>query len=205
MDQPQQPIPSKSGGSLKWLLIVLVIVIVLGGGYLLYAKYGGGTTPVASPSPVATVTASPIATVNPTASTSVPADWKTYTNETYGFSFKYPNDYQYEESINAAPEGPQAEFTLTIGKDSTTLRSAIHVRVYVESTTSNLNEPNGMESSSSIDTTVDGKTAKKYVAGDSTEYVVVNNNRRFEIGFMEASSEMQNNFSILLPTFQFTE
>lgn len=77
MDQPQpQPqMKPQSSGSLKWLLMVLVLVIVIGGSYLVYAKYGKGTTPTASPSPVATVKTSPITSaaviVSPAGSPSV--------------------------------------------------------------------------------------------------------------------------------------
>ncbi len=91
--QPSQP---AQGGALKWLLIVLVIIILLGGGYLVWAKYGGTSTGTATP------TASPSVAISPSASSNTPADWKTYTNDTYKFSFKYPNGYSIEESDNAS-------------------------------------------------------------------------------------------------------
>jgi len=87
--------PQGGSSTMKWLLIILVVIVVLGGGYWLYAKYGktSATTSTASPSPVAVLSISPSAAVSPSASSSVPADWKTYTNSTSGFSFKYPSEW----------------------------------------------------------------------------------------------------------------
>lgn len=45
-------------------------------------------------------TATP-ATTPTTTSTSATADWKTYTNSTYGFSFKYPKDWTVKESSDS--------------------------------------------------------------------------------------------------------
>lgn len=82
MNQPTAPGP-QGGGSMKWLIIILVLVIVLGGGYLVYAKYGKGTT---------TTTASPLPTVTSSASTSsTPTSSSTETYDHAGlFSFQYP-------------------------------------------------------------------------------------------------------------------
>lgn len=86
MNQSQQASAQPKGGSSKWLLTVLAVVVVLGGGYLLYAKYGKSTTTVStSPSPEKTST---------TPTTNETAGWKTYANDTYGFSFKYPKDWE---------------------------------------------------------------------------------------------------------------
>ena len=92
---------------MKWLLIILVIVIVLGGGYLVYAKYGKGTTTTASPSPISAVTSSPSATVSPSASASVPADWKTYTNDTYIYLIKYPGDWKVSSDKGTNSSAPK--------------------------------------------------------------------------------------------------
>lgn len=69
---PVSPAPQGGSSTMKWLLIILVIIIVLGGGYLLWVKYGKGT---------------PTATASPS---SVPAEWKTYTNTRVKYSFEYP-------------------------------------------------------------------------------------------------------------------
>lgn len=101
--QPSAPAPAPSGvegpqggsSTMKWLLIILVIIIVLGGGYLLYSKYGKGTSSTtASPSPTVTAKTSPStsAAVSPTASSSVPADWKTYTSS-LGYIISYPANW----------------------------------------------------------------------------------------------------------------
>lgn len=55
------------------------------------------TTPVATPTPI---TQQPIATTTPDPT----ADWKTYENKDYGFSFKYPRDWEYNVVSNKQVE-----------------------------------------------------------------------------------------------------
>lgn len=89
----QQSSSQPRGNSLKWLLIILAVVVVFGGSYLLYAKYGKSTnTATTTTSPTAT-TSTPTPTTTPTSTTEKTADWKTYNNDSYGISFKYPKDW----------------------------------------------------------------------------------------------------------------
>jgi hypothetical protein len=64
-----------------WLWVVFLIVIILAGGFFAwYYFYGPGKTTTAT-------TTTPVATDKT-------ADWKTYSNDTYLFSFKYPTDWE---------------------------------------------------------------------------------------------------------------
>ncbi|MDO8570435.1 MAG: PsbP-related protein [Candidatus Daviesbacteria bacterium] len=82
---------SESKGFAPILIIILIALAV--GGYLLYQKQ---VKPVATPQPVIQPTSVP--TISPSATDSAEtANWKTYTNSKYGFSFKYPQDYAIKE------------------------------------------------------------------------------------------------------------
>ncbi|MBU1045738.1 hypothetical protein KJ616_01290 [Patescibacteria group bacterium] len=59
---------------LSILIICLFVVII--GGVLIWQSWSGGETPSLTPTP--------------TSPTDETADWQIYTNEEYGFSFKYP-------------------------------------------------------------------------------------------------------------------
>ncbi len=67
--------------SLKVLLLVFAIVLV---GALAYLVWAQNTAPDTTDNSATTVKKTATATTGET------ADWKTYTNETYGFSIKYP-------------------------------------------------------------------------------------------------------------------
>ncbi len=76
---PSIPVQSKN----NWLILVifLVVGILVGiGGLLVYQKYF-------AVKPIAVASPTPVVTADPT------ADWKTYTNTKYNYSFKYPENY----------------------------------------------------------------------------------------------------------------
>jgi len=102
MNQQQSPITGKSS-SLKWLLIILVVIVILGGGYCAYARYGKTSTISTSPLPAVTtkVSSSTSTAVSPSTLASIPADWKTYTNSQYGFSFQYPGDWNISDKMQS--------------------------------------------------------------------------------------------------------
>ena len=105
-----QPKPTKPAN--KALRIVLVIVILAIAGYGIYAYISGNTnttlnmnaavntnTSTKSNSNLVSNINSP-SNMNTTVNTS---DWKTYNNDIYGFSVKYPSDFQsWEAELTAA-------------------------------------------------------------------------------------------------------
>jgi len=76
-----------------WLLIVLVVVILAGGGYFGWNYWNKSKTagpiikPILSDDNGFNHPASPDTTLST-------ADWKTYMNDQYGFSFKYPSEWK---------------------------------------------------------------------------------------------------------------
>jgi hypothetical protein len=75
-------IPKKKNGFVVFLVILLALISVGSLGYWAYQKYFA-PSPSASPKPSAQE-------VIPTATPDLTANWKTYTNSKYGYSFKYP-------------------------------------------------------------------------------------------------------------------
>lgn len=81
------------------ILYVLIAALVFGiGGYYLGTRQVKSTSTTASPSAVASKPASASAT----SSVDATANWKTYTNDTYGFSFKYPSDWNKPQFVKHA-------------------------------------------------------------------------------------------------------
>lgn len=81
------PVPKKSPILLFIVLVLLSIVSVLA--IYLFLQVRTLTLEKTSPAPTPTPLPIPIASADPTAS------WKTYTNEEYNFSFKYPQSFNY--------------------------------------------------------------------------------------------------------------
>jgi hypothetical protein len=80
------------------ILIILAAAVIIGGGAIAYFyamsptswDYMGNRTSVHKSSNANTNTAN---------TNSTTADWKTYTNSTYGFSFKYPKDFSLSDKL----------------------------------------------------------------------------------------------------------
>jgi hypothetical protein len=75
------------------LLIILIISVLVVGGFFVYKTYFSQNTI----QPIGNSTSQPVSTPDPT------ADWQTYTNEKYGYSFKYPSDWKVEAENGEDP------------------------------------------------------------------------------------------------------
>ena len=82
---------NKQSGFAPILGIIIVLVLLAGAGYL-YSKKATPTPPSALPEGEGTLTTSPLGGGQEGVATDETANWKTYTNEKYGFEFKYPSD-----------------------------------------------------------------------------------------------------------------
>jgi len=200
----QQPMSAPKPAVSKWLWIVLIIVILGAGGFFGWYFLMGPGKKVATTSTPTTTTS----TTSPSTSTTTNSnttDWKTYTSSTLGFSFKYPTTYATKESTGNLT-GDVAGNEVLVGQTANlTDQKSAHILIYPTASTYTLSEPDGMDPVSTSDTTVGGVKAKKYV-GDPSVYVVVSNNRRYEIVVPTALSKADlDNFTEILSTFQFTQ
>jgi hypothetical protein len=90
-----------------WLVVLVVSAALLAGGvYITQIKTQSQGSPTPSPSSSTMRTETPIATQEVSASSSPGAtsqldisDWKTYSNDVYGFTLRYPKEWSAEESL----------------------------------------------------------------------------------------------------------
>lgn len=197
-----------------WLLVILAVVVLAGIGffnwnYLQNRKTDNiasinstlatpmPDTSIVVPTAIQAVSPSPIST----------ADWKTFTNTKYGFSFKYPNDWGVVEGseigvINLAGSTKEGELNPDQTKIviyQTTIDSVGNLNDYV------VNQYEKIVSESNI--IVGGFSAKKFVSQPqimgtkTTEVFVLKNNFYYQIICMENSDKLDS----ILSTFQFTK
>jgi len=115
--QPVQPVqtqpvnvPPQTKSSNKLLMVIGILsllLLTLGGGY--YVSQVQTTKPTPTLTPITTVSPSPIPTIDPT------ANWKIYSNQLYGFSFKYPSEWAYENEKTSYAKENSEEIFLVFG------------------------------------------------------------------------------------------
>ena len=116
---PSTPPTSETPKGNRWILISGIIIFVLGvlgvGGYWAYQNY---LVPKPSPTP----------TTSPTPD--VTASWKTYSNESAGFSFKYPPSITLKEyTKNISFTDASGNFTTTISWGFTDLTGTLEEEI----------------------------------------------------------------------------
>lgn len=82
---------NKNQKGLAPIIIILIVVAILAGGILAWQCGWISKTPTPTP------TSTPTPTPTPTSTPDETADWKTYTNEEYGFEVKYPDSWIIDE------------------------------------------------------------------------------------------------------------
>lgn len=112
---PAAPLSSKKSGFLKTFLIVIALIlfgILIGVLASRFVPMTESSTAIATPTPTVAIT--PVGLETPTPTIDVTADWKTYTNTTYGYSFKYPNMWTLE--VDPRSKDKEFQFTLKLGE-----------------------------------------------------------------------------------------
>lgn len=85
-----------------WILSIVIVGIVVASAYFLgyqQGKFANHSTPAVTVTASPSITASPssVATNTTTVSAGGYSDWKTYSNNTIGYSIKYPSDWSVKE------------------------------------------------------------------------------------------------------------
>jgi len=102
---------NKNSKGIVHLFLLIVIVLIGIGGLLYYSwqmrliNFHAWQKRLADPNFLKTLSPTPTAVLEET------ADWKTYTNETYKYSFKYPSDFEIQE---LPPAGLEPMFAVVL-------------------------------------------------------------------------------------------
>lgn len=152
------------GGLSTILLIVIILAVGIIGASIGY-YYGANSATTTTSLITATRTTAPKVTTTAVGATTTAVDtanWKTYTNTDYGFSFKYPGDWNKEENN-------QNDFSDIIfsSANNSEVKNPLIIRVYGGKTFSGHAGPNTY-----FDVSKSG--TKKYFIGESDEFIFPN-------------------------------
>jgi len=199
-----------------WLLIALIVVILAGVGFfgwIYWQKKTANPAPTI-PAPVSTTSSSVVST----------ADWKTYTNDQYGFSFKYPTGWIVNTkdpkgiTLNS-PQSVADKTKCTDAGESPYCKDDLTVFYFdtINGLTNNSNISNlddfiaktsVLDGSKKI--TIGGYPAYEGIKGDISAYYVIyieKDSHIYEIFFGKRSTkaELTSIETQILSTFQFTK
>ena len=159
------------------------------------------------PIPTSKITTIPSPLLSPQPTIDPTANWKTYTNTTYGFSLKYPHDWKILYDAQPDPTGNPTKHSVELGKDNSTLVSVTMLKSdqfqSFESLSGILNLPSG--------TAIITSSSEINIDGSRALYVVQNNNREGVIFLdvdnnmitIEVDSENKIILNQILSTFKF--
>jgi hypothetical protein len=214
---------NNSKGFVQILVVILLLVLVGGAAYYFGAQKGKISL---NPTPVSSTEPSAIPSVKPTSDPT--ANWKTYTNTNQGYSLKYPenlepNDSQYATEFNiieTQPDGPSVPiYYISVIPDGFWQNGVIYDDPTADFVPGLLalkigdTYKNGTDTFSRLqDTTVDTLQAMVYENTQVFEYsgkervmLIKKNQKTYMIGVYYSTSSDLSNFQILLSTFKFTQ
>ena len=182
------------------LLIVLAAAVIIGGGAIAYFyinsptsfDYMGNRTAVHK---------SNSANTNTSNTNSATADWKTYTNSTYGFSFKYPKDFSLSDKL------PQTNKENLPSEVLFLKNNKMEISIWPKPAGWGYEDFSTEISSNEI--TIDGVKATENMLSNGSETVIAvlspaNDNPFFYWAIISKQSD-KIDFDQILSTFQFTK
>lgn len=185
----------------KWLLITFISVAVIGAGFFAWWFLLGPGKKVAT-------TATPVVT-------DVTAGWLTYTNNTYGFSFKYPKDWKASDdnkgyvSLTDTAKSYPVEGTdmAPIVVQYATDKSGADINKYLSTTLKAILKTETTKIDSRTAYTVQGATPPNYqnlriVFDNNNVYTFVSNG--ISLKAQDPTSSINTTFNQLLKTVKFT-
>lgn len=217
MEEFQMEKPKDSKTAVWIILIVVVGLIALAVGYLVGrgVQAKAPAAPIAETAVIETTATATLAATAPAASATTVTDtssWKTYTNDAYGFSFKYPSDYTKNDlengvAIDSATTGgyeqPHLVLVESISSDKTLeeyLATQIQEKTFTEQASYSLAGKVGLEG-------VDHGMANQYVIHVKTNSAIIN--IYLDSGnkdtLAESKSALTSIQKEILSTFQFTK
>jgi len=212
-----------SGANVKlgtFVLLVILVAIAFGGAGYLYGINAGKTLTAVTATPTASVSATTSKTVSAltTSTTNATADWKTYTNSTYGYSFKHPDlaitKCSAESSIDECISVSELYINLIVSADFQSKKGDISLKQYADDT---ITPKDKVASSSDQDYKIGSYDGLKrtvessdllvkgawYFVKNSSSYVVIHDNS--EQSTKAELAKTSETVKTILSTFQFTK
>lgn len=131
--QPQQQMPVKSGMKTFWVVLISVLVsaILFGGGIYYWQSVKAKNDKEALNKQISSLqsqisdlkktAATSTSTATSTTASTITANWKTYTNPTFGYSIKYPTTWteKQDNTLDASPTEAQKNMNIEFSNGST--------------------------------------------------------------------------------------
>jgi putative hemolysin len=128
------------------------------------------------------------------------SSWQTYKNDKHGFEFKYPDNLNITEKINA-DEGPDFGIIINIGENI--IVNVVKIEKGMQNGSDPLSEPNGMDPVSQRDITIAGTKGRIY--NDGEVYVVAKNGYQYFLMVSDVKKLEKDLLEKIIPTFKFTK
>lgn len=202
-------------------VVLTVILLLLTAGLFLAIGFQMGKTTVETTS-TATVTATATGAIRSatatatTSATNTTANWKTYTSDRFGFSFKYPNNYvlgdspKVDDIVITADKGGHWVYDVSIPDEANNQTIEQLADNMISHLTAGVTNDAGAKlESTKSNITVGGEPAIKYSIKNAGDYgnagaVLIRGDNVIYIKGDDSSTESKVNFDRLLSTFQFT-
>ena len=225
---PEEILKDKPKRRPAWEIYIGVILGALLFGAIGYLAGSKNTNTTSDATATVTTAADDTATVSDsttTAATDVTANWKTYTNDTYGYSLKYPSDFSIKAVSNQMlnineSSAANSPLVLAVSEDSAATGADISQTLDEIAQTTGQGSDSGKNTDSGK-TTLDSVPAYEFagqgIDNNSYSLIAKNNGHLYLLAFenlpattesymvSDAKSQLSATEKTILSTFQFTK